>query len=112
MKSHHEQQIERAHQAGKKDHRRLHALKDFEKKTANILRHNATFETTAVQAMHDNTKVKKQQRKRKRTAAVVEKLADRSEYLKSVLELPPITSVFPAFVELAKTKYKAAGLAV
>ena len=103
---HTEQQIERAHQVGKKHERRLVAVKNFKCKTVNILKHNSMEASTEVMAMVADTKAKQKPRrgaKRKRNDEV---LVDRAGYLKSILQLPELTSDFQELRELLASTYQ------
>ena len=100
MRSHHEQQIERAHQRGKKDERRLACLKDFEKKTNHILSQNATADSKEVQEMLADTEAKQIRRKRSKRVSTVDDAGKRASYLKSILLLPEITETFPSLLSL------------
>jgi len=119
MKSHGEQQIEREHQKGKKHDKRLKCFfRDFEKKTMNILRHNATADSAQVQAMQEDTEAKRIRKKKKRKLEELEEgtiaiassgrrnsrrhSITRVAYLALILELPPIQDDFPSLLELAK----------
>ena len=66
MKSHHEQEIERAHQRGLKDERRLCCVADYQKKINSVLSHKATADSTPVKEMRDDTEEKMIRRKRKK----------------------------------------------
>jgi hypothetical protein len=108
LKSHHEQEIERAHQDGKKHERRFASLRDFKKKTEAGLRLNLTAVSAGVQAMVADTEAKSKSRKggRKRKAdAISEEEDDRATYLKSILRLPPLTSRFQSLHELEMATY-------
>ena len=103
---HTEQQIERAHQVGKKHERRLVAVKNFKCKMVNILKHNSMEASTEVIAMVADTKAKQKPRrgaKRKRNDEV---LVDRAGYLKSISQLPELTSDFQELHELLASTYQ------
>jgi len=109
LKSHHESQIERAHQQGVKDRRRLGVLGSFSKKAISALKTDATATKPEVLAMVDDTNQKKIKRPgRKRKAGVLEKGAanDRQGYLNSILERPAMVDEFPSLLELAKEPMK------
>jgi hypothetical protein len=104
LKSHHESHIERAHQQGIRDRRRLGVLGSYERKTISALKTKATANKTEVVAMAEDT-----QAKRKRKAVVLEgggteeeRRRRRQEYFDSVLDLPSIVDEFPSLLELAK----------
>ena len=103
LKYHHESNIERAHQIGKKHEQRLHCFRDFQKKTANIMKHTATADLPAVAAMHEDVESKRRKRKRgdDEIADSEAKCVDRAVYLKEILMLPPITVKIPSLLELA-----------
>ena len=108
LKSHHEQEIERAHQDGKKHERRFASLRDFKKKTEAGLRLNLTAVSAGVQAMVADTDAKSKARRggRKRKAdAISAEEEDRADYLKSILQLPPLTSHFESLHELEMTTF-------
>jgi hypothetical protein len=108
LKSHHEQEIERAHQDGKKHERRFASLRDFKKKTEASLRLNLTAVSAGVQAMAADTeaksKARKGGRKRKADEICVEE-DDRATYLKRILMLPPLTSRFQSLHDLEMATY-------
>jgi hypothetical protein len=100
LKSHHESHIERAHQQGIRDRRRLGVLGSFAKKTVSALKTAATATKAEVVAMVADT-----QRGRKRKAGVLEGDAPgdgREAYLNSILALPVIVDEFPSLLELMK----------
>jgi hypothetical protein len=101
LKSHHESHIERAHQQGIRDRRRLGVLGSYERKTISALKTEATANKAEVVAMAEDT-----QRRRKRKAAVLEgevqEAENRLSYLDSVLDLPAIVAEFPSLLQLAK----------
>jgi hypothetical protein len=105
LKSHHESHIERAHQQGMRDRRRLGVLGSFSKKTVSALKTEATANKAEVIAM-----VKDTQQCRKRKAGVLEEGAaakdTRQAYLNSILALPVIVDEFPSLLELAKKAMK------
>jgi hypothetical protein len=108
LASHHEQHIERAHQVGKKNERRLGAVKDFQKKTIVILKHNCTTESAGVraQAADAEKQSKARGRKRKRVKIDVDEAkAERTNYLKSILQLPELTDCFHTLRELQLVTY-------
>ena len=109
MKSHHEQEIERAHQRGLKDERRLCCVADYQKKINSVLSHKATANSTPVKEMRDDTEEKMVRRKRKKVQVAVERAADRALYLKSVLLLPEITDNFPSLLELQQAMPRVEG---
>jgi hypothetical protein len=108
LESHHEQQVERAHQIGKKNERRLGAVKDFEKKTMVILKHNQTTSSNGVQAKIDDTYKQSKGRNRKRKIADVDEdpKAERAAYLKSILQLPELTNKFDTLRKLQVDTYR------
>ena len=102
LKSHEESQIERAHQQGVKDRRRLGNLGCFQKKTKAGLKNLATAAKAEVVAMVENTE---KSRKRKRSSPCTlndEKKEERLEYLKLIVMLEPIQDEFPSLLELSK----------
>ena len=103
MKSHHEQEIERAHQQGLKAERRLGCLKDFEKKTNHILGSIATVESDAVQQKLTETRERQQRCKRKMTEKAAQTSQNRSAYLQSILLLPEITGSFESLLALQQS---------
>jgi len=109
LKSHHESHIERAHQQGVRDRRRLGVLGSYERKTVSALKTETTANKPEVLAMVADTEA---QRKRKRKAAVLEEagagvvVEARLAYLGSVLDLPAIVTEFPSLLELAKESMK------
>jgi hypothetical protein len=109
LESHHEQQIERAHQDGKKNERRLGALQDFEKKAVVILKHICTTTSTGVQAKIADTKKQSKGRSRKRKRDGVEDVdsvqAERIKYLQSILQLPELTDSFKTLHQLEIVTY-------
>ena len=100
LKSHNEHGIERAHQAGIRDNKRVACIRDFEKKTMNILRRNATAKAPSVVAMHTDTKSK--QRKRKQQPSKAETAEQRKHYINSVVNLPEFQQDIPSIISLAK----------
>jgi len=103
LKSHHESHIERAHQQGVRDRRRLGVLGSFSKKTISALKSEATANKAEVVAMAEDTQARRRRRKRK--AGVLEGAApgdERQAYLDSVLELPAIVAEFPSLLDLMK----------
>ena len=101
--------IERAHQQGIRDRRRLGVLGSFAKKTISALKTEATAGKSQVQDMLADTEA--QCRKRKRKAAVLEGgdpavVAVRRECLNGILELPVMVAEFPSLLELAKESIK------
>ena len=100
LKSHNEHGIERSHQAHKRNNKKLAAIRDFEKKTLNILRHDATVKAPEVVAMHEDTKLKQKKRKKNSTAA--ETAEQRKEYINSVVSLPELQEDVPTLIALAK----------
>jgi hypothetical protein len=108
LKSHHESHIERAHQQGVRDSRRLGVLGCFAKKTVSVLKTEATASKAEVVAMAKDT----QQRRKKRKAIVLLEGADgnkegnRLAYLNGILELPAMVDNFPSLLELAKESLK------
>jgi hypothetical protein len=111
LKSHHESHIERAHQQGVRDSRRLGVLGSYERKTVSALKTEATGNKAEVMAMVADTnqkKIKRPGRKRKAADALLEEKGappaggSRQEYLNGVLELPAIVAEFPSLLELAK----------
>lgn len=98
MNSHNEQDMERAHQKGKKDDRRLRCLnRNPEKKALNILSREATFESDAVQLMLKDTNDKPRSIKQKIVTSSVE---DRRGCLNPVMALTEILSEFPTMLDL------------
>jgi hypothetical protein len=102
LKSHHESHIERAHQQGVRDRRRLGVLGSFaSKKTISALKTEATAGKSQVQDMLADT-----QQRRKRKAVVLAAGASiaeaRQDYLNAILELPAIADNFPTMLELTK----------
>jgi hypothetical protein len=82
------------------------AVKNFKCKTVNILKHNSMEASTEVVAMVADTKAKQKPRrgaKRKRNDEV---LVDRAGYLKSILQLPELTSDFQELHELLASTYQ------
>ena len=107
LKSHHESHIERAHQQGIRDRRRLGVLGSFAKKTISALKSEATANKPEVMAMVADTQ---EQRRRKRKAGeLLEEGAAaedaRQTYLDAVLELPVMATEFPSLLELMKRKH-------
>jgi hypothetical protein len=105
LKSHHESHIERAHQQGMKDRRRLGVLGCFAKKTVSALKTAATANKPEVLAMAEDTQ---QQRKRKAAVLGGGTTAEdaREAYLNGILELPAMVDEFPSLLELAKESLK------
>jgi len=105
LKSHHESHIERAHQQGMKDRRRLGVLGCFAKKTVSALKTAATANKPEVLAMAEDTQ---QQRKRKAAVLGGGTAAEdaREAYLNGILELPAMVDEFPSLLELAKESLK------
>jgi hypothetical protein len=111
LKSHHESHIERAHQQGVRDSRRLGVLGSFAKKTISALKTEATANKPEVLAMVRDTnqkKIKRPGRKRKAAALEEQRATDggsRLDYLNGILELPAIVEEFPSLLELAKESF-------
>jgi hypothetical protein len=99
LKSHHESHIERAHQQGMRDRRRLGVLGSYERKTVSALKTEATANKAEVVAMADATE---QSRRRKRKAGVLDDVTERQAYLNAIVDLPIIVTKFPSLLELAK----------
>jgi cell division protein FtsB len=104
LKSHHESHIERAHQQGVRDRRRLGVLGSFAKKTISALKTEATAGKSKVQDMLADTQ---QRRKKRKSVDSLEEGAigaqeERRDYLNGVLELPAIAENFPTLLELTK----------
>jgi hypothetical protein len=107
LKSHHESHIERAHQQGMKDRRRLGVLGCFAKKTISALKTEATANKAEVVAMAADTQARR--RKRKAVAMLEDEAAkNRKTYLQSILEMQPIVAEFPSLLELAKESMRGA----
>lgn len=98
--SHNEQGIEREHQRAKTHAKRLACMRDFEKKTENILRQNATATSADVLAMQRDTDAKR--RKRKKQGDTGESTEQRLKYLEDVVNLPEIQDDIPCLISLAK----------
>ena len=104
LKSHNEHGIERSHQAAVRDNKRLAAIRDFEKKTLNILQHDATVKAPEVVAMHKDTRSK--QKKRKKHASTAETTEQRKDYINSVVSLPELQQDVPTLIALAKQSHR------
>ena len=102
--SHNEQGIEREHQRAKGHAKRVACIRDFEKKTENILRQNATASAPDVVAMQQDTEAKR--RKRKNKLATGESTEQRLKYLKDVVNLPEIQEDIPLLIDLEKESLK------
>jgi hypothetical protein len=108
LKSHHESHIERAHQQGIRDRRRLGVSGSFAKKTISALKTEATANKPEVLAMVADTQ---EQRRRKKRKILVEGGAivggaERQAYLDGILALPAIVIEFPSLLELAKNSMR------
>jgi hypothetical protein len=102
MKSHQESQIERAHQNGVKQERRLCCVRDFKKKTQAIQRLAATSELPAVKAQVADTKSKMKKRKRRREE-IDSTAEERLAYLAAVTALPRFEGRLPSLIDLMKS---------
>lgn len=101
LKSHTDHGIERAHQAGQRHAKRLACIRDFEKKTLNILRQDATARAPEVIAMKEDTEAKK--RKRKIDTSKRREQEDlRTDYIRLVVNLPEFDTDLPTLIQLAK----------
>jgi len=107
LKSHHESHIERAHQQGIRDRRRLGVLGSFAKKTISALKSEATANKPEVMAMVADTQ--EQRRRKRKSGELLEEGAAaedaRQTYLDAVLELPVMATEFPSLLELMKRKH-------
>ena len=98
LKTHNEEAMERAHQAGMKDDYRLHAVRNFKVKTLSVLKNSATVAQDGVKEMLEDTEAKRKRKKRKATIEnEIEAKKDRAAYLRSILLLPEMEDEFPSF---------------
>ena len=99
LKFHNDHGIEREHQRGVKNNKRVACIRDFEKKTSNIMRHTATGSAPEVISMEKDTVSKKRKR---HPTSIPDYSKDRILYLYSVPKLAPITANIPSMLELIK----------
>jgi hypothetical protein len=103
MKEYDDSGIEVYHQVMKKHHRRVGNLGNFEKKIKSILKSEATSGKRQVQEAEAMVEANRKRNKKTRLdSRKQQNKANRSEYLKSILELPPIQQEFPTLDELSK----------
>jgi hypothetical protein len=103
LKEYDDSNIEVYHQVMKKHNRRVGNLGDFQKKTKSILKSEATSGKRQVQEAHGMVEDNRKRNKRTRIDSKQQQTAmNRSEYLKSILELPMIEEEFPTLEELSK----------
>ena len=103
LKEYDDSNIEVYHQVMKKHNRRVGNLGDFQKKTKSILKSEKTSSKRQVQEAHGLVEANRKRNKRTRIDSKQQQSAlNRSEYLKSILGLPPIQEEFPSLDELSK----------
>jgi hypothetical protein len=103
MKEYDDSGIEVYHQVMKKHHRRVGNLGNFEKKIKSILKSEATSGKRQVQEAEAMVEANRKRNKKTRLdSRKQQNQVNRLEYLKSILELPPIQEEFPTLDELSK----------
>jgi hypothetical protein len=103
MKEYDDSGIEVYHQVMKKHHRRVGNLGNFEKKINSILKAEATSGKRQVQEAEAMVEANRKRNKKTRMdSRKQQNQVNRLEYLKSILELPPIQEEFPTLDELSK----------